>query len=87
MSESSNNRLTIRLPASRASSAMSTSMATSPATITYEPDEEQRAHDANLDEHVGPREEISVSLRENAVPMLVPHTRKSTSRRYLCAAR
>ncbi|TFK78434.1 hypothetical protein K466DRAFT_570838 [Polyporus arcularius HHB13444] len=74
MSESSNNRLTIRLPATRASSVMSTSMATSAATVMYEPDEEQRAHDAKLDERVGPRDEISSSLRENAVPMLVPHT-------------
>ncbi len=83
MSQSSNNRLTIRVPASRASS----SVATSRQTVGYEPDEEQRALDAKLEERVGPREEISASLRENAVPTLVPHTRKCISHRSLRAAR
>ncbi|RDX39906.1 hypothetical protein OH76DRAFT_1490742 [Lentinus brumalis] len=67
MSRSSNSPLTVRVPGSRASSAVAYPAA-------YDPEEEQREMDAKLDEHVGVRDEVSAKMKQNAVRAPVPHT-------------
>ncbi len=73
MSRSSNSPLTVRVPGSRASSAVAYPAA-------YDPEEEQREIDAKLDEHVGVRDEVSAKMKQNAVRAPVPHTRMSPPR-------